>query len=49
MFNTLGEVHVVDKNLGGYVPARFSKVASLELIFGLKLGSPEQIFAKICA
>ena len=31
----------------GYVLPRFSKVGSPELIFWLKMGSPEQIFAQI--
>ena len=39
---------VVCKNLGRYVPPRLLKTGSLELIFGLKLGSPEQKFTKIC-
>ena len=38
----------LEKNLGRYVPLRFSKVVSLKQIFGLKLWSWEQIFAKIC-
>ena len=31
-------VEVADKNLGRYVPPRFSKIGSLKLIFGLKTG-----------
>ena len=38
---------VVAKNLNRYVPPGLSKIGSPELIFGLKLGSPEQIFAKM--
>ena len=39
---------VVDKNLGRYVPPRFSKIGSPEWIFRLENGVPEQIFATIC-
>ena len=42
---------VLDQNLGRYVPPRFSKVGSLELIlffFCPKLGFPERTFTKIC-
>ena len=40
---------VVDQNLGINMPPGLSKIGFQELIFlGLKLGSPEQIFAKIC-
>ena len=46
LMNVPGGGGVVPKNLGRYVPLGLSKNRLPNCFYGLKLGSPEQIFAK---